>query len=128
MATNYLCTISILFFHLVLDHTMVTILNKYLFSYDPVLNFYVLWWHLKRYLCSPVISEIFAAQYLFFCVMLCQALFVFLFVFFWPLYCLPFLPLLLITPLVSSNLSYIGSSYFNLGKFRTLDLFHNNLL
>jgi hypothetical protein len=80
MATNYLCTISILFFHLVLDHTMVTILNKYLFSYDPVLNFYALWWHLKRYLCSPVISEIFAAQYLFFCVMLCQALFVFLFV------------------------------------------------
>jgi len=54
---------------------------------------------------TPSFYEVSVAQYLVFCVVLCRSLFVLLSFFFWPLYFLSFNILLLITPLISSNIS-----------------------
>ena len=48
--------------------------------------------------------------------MFCKSLFVLLYLFFWPLCCLfSFDVLILITPLVSSNSSYVASEYYKCG-------------
>ena len=57
---------------------------------------------------SPVFSENRVARSLIFYVMFCSSLFVLFYFFFWSLYCLSFFDLLLLmTPLVSSNVSLL---------------------
>ena len=61
---------------------------------------------LPEHLSSPLVcSGISVARSLVFCVVFCRSLFVFLSLFFWPLYCLFFFDLrILITSLVSSKM------------------------
>jgi hypothetical protein len=58
---------------------------------------------------SPVFSGVPCYSIFSFMCMFCRSLFVFLYFFFWPLCCLFFFDIrILITPLVSSNSSYVG--------------------
>jgi len=83
---------------------------------------------------SPVFNGVRVTRSLVLCVWFCRSLFVLLYFFCWPLYCLFFFDIrILITPLVSSNSSYISANWnriFNLLNFSPLQLelkdFHSN--
>jgi len=59
----------------------------------------------------PRFSVIRVAQSLVFCVVFCRSLFVYLCIFFWPLYCLSLYFRLLITPLIPSKLFKFSEIY-----------------
>ena len=63
--------------------------------------------HFRKAWTYPAFQRFYVARSLVFCVMFCRSLFVLLSSFFWPLHCLSFFDLrVLISPLISSNLSY----------------------
>ena len=82
----------------------------------------------------PVFNGVRVTRSLVLCVWFCRSLFVCLYFFCWPLYCLFFFDIrILITPLVSSNSSYISANWnriFNFLNFSPLQLelkdFHSN--
>ena len=65
---------------------------------------------------TPGFSGVRVAQSFLFCVMFCRSLFVPLYFFFWPLYCLSFDLRLLLTPLASSNFS-LYNTYLYLNSY-----------
>jgi len=72
----------------------------------------------------PAFCGIRVAQTLVVCVVFCISVFVVLFLFFWPFFCLSFFSLrFLITTSVSSKLSYIVLLEFRMIHFRLLSLF-----
>jgi hypothetical protein len=117
---------NLLFFCVVFTGLLLVFLSIFvsslycLFFYELPLLIIVLLWHLQAllltlsgYLSSlPISSGVRVTRPLVFCVMFCRSLFVPLVVLlkqiFWPLRCFSFFDLrLLITPLVSSNFSYL---------------------
>ena len=71
----------------------------------------------------PAFCGIRVAQTLIVCVVCCISLFVVLFFFFWPFFCLSFFSLQFLTTSVSSNFSYIVLLELRMINFRLLSLF-----